>query len=89
MKTIDTHDSQTTSFQGEKLLEGVSPDQYRVFIGEELCGNVQVTMTSIICTPPKSPPSGLSQPTVKVRVSLDTSNSKLKAYFAVSVSFSS
>ncbi len=62
--------------QGKDLLEGVNADQYTVYVENEHCADVQVTMTSISSTPPKSVPDGNIPQRVKVNIFFHTVCSK-------------
>ncbi len=55
--------------QGYELLVGVDKSAYSVWIGEELCEDINVNMNSITCLPPKSRPEDHLHPNTRVKVS--------------------
>ncbi len=55
-------------FQGRNLLVAVDASQYSVKIGQESCSNIEVTMNSITCLPPKSEPDDPLHHNTRVQV---------------------
>ncbi len=43
-------------FQGVNLTKALTPAHYTVFIGDQLCSKLEVTLNSISCQPPPSAP---------------------------------
>ncbi len=54
--------------QGYELLVGVQKSAYSVWIGDEICEDIDITMNIITCLPPKSQPNDPLQPNTRVRV---------------------
>ncbi len=53
------------------MLVGVDASQYSVRIGQESCNNIDVTMHSITCLPPKSEPSDPLHKNTRVQVRIE------------------
>ena len=68
--------------QGENFLDGLTPDLYRVTVGEEKCEDVTVTDNSISCLPPRTEPSEL-QPRVKVGTSIWISKGSMSSIMTI------
>ena len=68
--------------QGENFLGGLTPDLYKVTVGEEKCEDVTVTDNSISCLPPRTEPSEL-QPRVKVGTSVWNSKGSMSSIMTI------